>query len=112
MFADGFVAEVERLLDDGLAEGRTASRAIGYPEVAAYLAGELTLDEARERTVDRHPAVRPPPGRVVPQGPAHHLGAVRRPRPRRAGARRDRLDGPRLSKNGRVRGRVGGRLDP
>ena len=51
MFADGFVAEVAGLLDDGLAEGRTASRAIGYPEVAAYLAGELSLDEARERTV-------------------------------------------------------------
>jgi len=51
MFADGFVAEVERLLAEGLAEGRTASRAIGYREVAAYLAGELTEEEARERTV-------------------------------------------------------------
>ena len=51
MFAAGFVAEVERLLDEGLAEGRTASRAIGYREVMAHLAGELTLDEARERTV-------------------------------------------------------------
>ena len=51
MFAEGFVAEVERLLADGLAEGRTAGRAIGYREVAAHLAGELTRDEARERTV-------------------------------------------------------------
>lgn len=51
MFADGFVEEVRRLLDAGLAEGRTAARAIGYPEVAAHLAGDLTLDEARERTV-------------------------------------------------------------
>ena len=51
MFADGFVAEVERLLGEGLAEGRTASRAIGYREVAAYVGGELGLDEARERTV-------------------------------------------------------------
>ena len=41
----------ERLLAEGLAEGRTAARAIGYPEVAAYLRGELTLDEAVERTV-------------------------------------------------------------
>ena len=49
MFADGFVAEVERLLDEGLAQGRTASVAIGYREVMAHLAGELTLDEARER---------------------------------------------------------------
>ena len=51
MFADGFVEEVERLLDEGLAGSRTAGRAIGYREVAAHLAGELTRDEARERTV-------------------------------------------------------------
>ncbi len=51
MFEGGFVEEVERLLAEGLAEGRTASRAIGYREVASYLAGELGLDEARERTV-------------------------------------------------------------
>ncbi|CAB4732618.1 unannotated protein [freshwater metagenome] len=51
MFAAGLVAEVEALLERGLAEGRTASRAIGYPEVVAHLAGELSLDEARERTV-------------------------------------------------------------
>jgi tRNA dimethylallyltransferase len=51
MFAGGFVAEVERLLAAGLAEGRTASRAIGYREVAAHLRGELSEAEARERTV-------------------------------------------------------------
>ena len=51
MFEAGFVAEVERLLAEGLAEGRTAGRAIGYREVAAHLAGELSLEEARERTV-------------------------------------------------------------
>src|SRR6478672_2605419 len=51
MFANGFVAEVERLLGEGLAEGRTAGRAIGYREVVEHLAGELSLDEARERTV-------------------------------------------------------------
>ena len=51
MFAAGLVEEVERLLGEGLAEGRTASRAIGYREVAAYLSGELSLDEARERTL-------------------------------------------------------------
>ncbi len=50
MFDAGFVAEVERLLGAGLREGRTAGQAIGYREVAAYLAGELTLDQARERT--------------------------------------------------------------
>lgn len=51
MFDGGLVEEVRGLLEAGLAEGRTASRAIGYPEVTAYLAGELSLDEARERTV-------------------------------------------------------------
>ncbi|MCW2791530.1 MAG: tRNA delta(2)-isopentenylpyrophosphate transferase [Nocardioides sp.] len=50
MFELGFVDEVARLLDEGLAEGVTAPRAIGYREVAAYLAGELSLDEARLRT--------------------------------------------------------------
>ena len=51
MFEAGFVDEVDRLLKDGLAEGRTASRAIGYAQVASYLRGELSFDEARERTV-------------------------------------------------------------
>ena len=53
MFDAGFVAEVEALLARGLAQGRTASRAIGYREVAAYLAGELSLAQAQERTVIR-----------------------------------------------------------
>lgn len=51
MFEAGFVDEVRRLLDEGLAEGRTAGRAIGYQQVMAHLAGELTLDEAHARTV-------------------------------------------------------------
>ncbi len=50
MFDAGFVDEVRRLLDAGLAEGRTARTAIGYREVAAYLSGDLTLDRAVELT--------------------------------------------------------------
>jgi len=50
MFKQGFVDEVGRLLADGLTEGRTAHRAIGYREVAAHLAGDLTLAQAREQT--------------------------------------------------------------
>jgi tRNA dimethylallyltransferase len=50
MWEAGFVAEVERLLAQGLGESLTASRAIGYREVAAYLRGELTEDQAREST--------------------------------------------------------------
>jgi tRNA dimethylallyltransferase len=51
MFAGGLVEEVEALLAHGLAEGRTASRAIGYREVMGYLAGERSLAEAIEQTI-------------------------------------------------------------
>ena len=50
MFEAGLVAEVERLIDEGLLETKTAKTAIGYREVAAYLAGELTLPEAKLKT--------------------------------------------------------------
>ena len=50
MFSGGLVEEVRRLLEAGLAEGRTASRAIGYREVAAYLRGETNEEEARDAT--------------------------------------------------------------
>jgi tRNA dimethylallyltransferase len=51
MWARGFVAEVEALAADGLREGPTASRALGYAQVLAQLDGELTVEEARDRTV-------------------------------------------------------------
>ena len=51
MWAAGFVAEVEALAADGLREGPTASRALGYAQVLAQLDGELSPGEARERTV-------------------------------------------------------------
>jgi tRNA dimethylallyltransferase len=51
MWAAGFVAEVEGLAADGLREGPTASRALGYAQVLAQLDGTLSADEARERTV-------------------------------------------------------------
>jgi tRNA dimethylallyltransferase len=50
MFDAGLIDEVRRLLDAGLAQGRTARTAIGYREVAAYLSGETTLDEAIDAT--------------------------------------------------------------
>jgi tRNA dimethylallyltransferase len=50
MFDAGFVDEVRRLLDRGLAEGRTARTAIGYREVAAYLEGTIGLEAAIEAT--------------------------------------------------------------
>jgi tRNA dimethylallyltransferase len=51
MWAAGLVEEVRRLADTGLREGLTASRALGYRQVLAYLDGETTEDEARTRTV-------------------------------------------------------------
>ena len=51
MWAAGFVAEVEALAADGLREGPTASRALGYAQVLAQLDGSLTPEEARDRTV-------------------------------------------------------------
>jgi tRNA dimethylallyltransferase len=51
MWAAGFPAEVAALAADGLREGPTASRALGYAQVLAQLDGELGADEARERTV-------------------------------------------------------------
>lgn len=51
MFAAGLVDEVAGLLQRGLAEGRTAREAIGYRQVAAYLRGEIGLEEAEEQTV-------------------------------------------------------------
>jgi len=50
MFDAGFVDEVAGLLEHGLSSARTASTAIGYREVAAHLAGELTLAEAKLKT--------------------------------------------------------------
>ncbi|QNE17513.1 tRNA (adenosine(37)-N6)-dimethylallyltransferase MiaA [Kribbella qitaiheensis] len=50
MFDDGFVDEVRELLGKGLLEGRTANRALGYSQVIALLAGEISEADARERT--------------------------------------------------------------
>lgn len=51
MWAAGLVDEVRVLLDQGLAEGRTASRALGYAQVLRFLAGEWSEEQAREETV-------------------------------------------------------------
>jgi tRNA dimethylallyltransferase len=50
MWAGGLVDEVRRLLDAGLREGRTASRALGYAQVIRFLDGELTEEQALEDT--------------------------------------------------------------
>ncbi len=51
MWDAGFVDEVRALAVQGLATGRTASRALGYQQVLAFLAGERTEADAFELTV-------------------------------------------------------------
>lgn len=53
MWADGFVDEVRALEARGLRDGVTASRAIGYGQVLAFLDGQITEAEAREQTINR-----------------------------------------------------------
>jgi len=50
MWSDGFVDEV-RGLRPALEDGPTASRALGYQQILAFLRGETTEDEARRATV-------------------------------------------------------------
>jgi len=51
MWKAGLVDEVSRLERDGLRDGRTASRALGYAQVLRHLAGELTEQQARDEVV-------------------------------------------------------------
>ncbi|MFT3715013.1 MAG: tRNA (adenosine(37)-N6)-dimethylallyltransferase MiaA [Gordonia sp. (in: high G+C Gram-positive bacteria)] len=51
MFSGGLVDEVAGLCEQGLRDGQTASRAIGYAQVLAHLDGEYDLERARELTV-------------------------------------------------------------
>ncbi|MEN3536626.1 tRNA (adenosine(37)-N6)-dimethylallyltransferase MiaA [Microbispora sp. ZYX-F-249] len=51
MWEAGLVDEVRALAARGLAEGRTASRALGYAQVLRFLSGEWTEERAREETV-------------------------------------------------------------
>ena len=51
MWRAGFLSEVERLVAQGLRDGRTARAAIGYAQVLAALEGQLSIDQAMEETV-------------------------------------------------------------
>lgn len=52
MWQAGLVDEVRGLVARGLREGRTASRALGYQQVLAFLDGEITEEQARQSTID------------------------------------------------------------
>lgn len=49
MFAEGLVAEVKRLMDEGWRTALTAPQAIGYKEVVAALDGSISMTEAAEQ---------------------------------------------------------------
>ena len=50
MWDAGLIAEVETLVGQGLREGVTAQKALGYAQVLQMLDGLLTSDQAREET--------------------------------------------------------------
>ena len=50
MFENGLVEETERLLQLGLRQAKTASKATGYAQTIAYIDGEISLREAVEQT--------------------------------------------------------------
>jgi tRNA dimethylallyltransferase len=51
MLTVGFIDEVATLLELGLSDAPTASRALGYNQLAAYLRNEMDLGLAREKTI-------------------------------------------------------------
>jgi tRNA dimethylallyltransferase len=51
MWRRGLPDEVRELERAGLREGRTASRALGYQQLLSALAGECTVEEAKEETL-------------------------------------------------------------
>lgn len=50
MWEKGFVGEVDALIADGILEGSTAQRALGYSALIAMRAGEMTEEDAKEET--------------------------------------------------------------
>ena len=50
MWHEGFVAEVDQLITQGIRRGTTAQRALGYAQILAMRDGKLSEDEAKEET--------------------------------------------------------------
>ncbi len=50
MWQEGFVAEVDELITQGIRRGTTAQRALGYAQILAMCDGTLSKDEAKEET--------------------------------------------------------------
>jgi tRNA dimethylallyltransferase len=51
MWENGFIAEIEQLIAEGLLNGTTAQRAIGYAQIIAMKKGEVNESQALEETV-------------------------------------------------------------
>lgn len=51
MFSQGLVDEVNSLIQEGLLEGSTAQRAIGYAQTIALIDGRISLEQAIEETI-------------------------------------------------------------
>lgn len=51
MWEQGLVKEVEHLANHGLQDGVTARKALGYAQVLSALAGDISLEEAKQQTV-------------------------------------------------------------
>lgn len=50
MWQQGLVAEAEKLLTEGIMQGTTAQRALGYAQVIAQIEGKVTQEQAQEET--------------------------------------------------------------
>ena len=50
MWRHGLLDEVKALVGQGLREGRTASKALGYRQALAHLDGTMSAEEAQETT--------------------------------------------------------------
>ena len=50
MWEQGFLAEVDTLLEAGITDGRTAQLALGYAQIIAFRKGLMSQDQAREET--------------------------------------------------------------
>ena len=50
MWDAGFVDEVDRLISQGIGNGSTAQRALGYAQIIAMRSGSMTEEEAKEDT--------------------------------------------------------------
>lgn len=73
MWRAGLVDEVRRLEAEGLREGRTAARALGYQQVLAFLAERVHGSGSPGRDREGHQEVRAAAGDVVPARRARAL---------------------------------------